>query len=210
MYLDNRKYFYYQYDLDATTYKYGRLGGPTGLPCVKPDRYGAKTSGSSTTVTSAAGTPFDPVNVGDFLIFSIPPDTKLLRKVATKTSGAQITVDSAIDLGTVGVPFDHWPFRIGATANDGWHQVQMYTSITVHIYIPTVAAAGGVDVQIETNSGDPATPTVPYTQNFASATTETVNVAEVASALRVGVKGGSGFAGTDSITIWLQGEMRSR
>lgn len=208
MFLDSKQ-FLYNYDLDSLSYKYGRIGGASGLGC--PGKYGAKTTGSSVTINAAAGTPFDPVNVGDLIVFFIPPDTKSLRKIATKVSGAQITVDTAIDLGTVGVPFDFYPFRIGSAAGDGWHAVQAYSSMTVWVSIAAVAAAGGVDLTIEglsPNLGGLTPVTLLPTKNYSVAGTEAINIGEVVQAIRVGVKGATGFAGTDSISVWMTGEVR--
>ncbi len=212
MYVESQKWFYYAYDLDATSFKYGRIGGPDGLGC--PSKYGAKTTGSSITVNAAAGTPFDPVNVGDMIVFFKPPDaTPYIRKVATKASGAQITVDTAIDLGTVGVPFDFYPFKIGTGPGAGWHHVEMYSVMTLHVRIDNLAAAGGLDISIEglvPNPLGPSGATVIQAKNYASAATEEIGITTVIGQLRVGVKGATGFAGTDSISMWVAGELRAR
>ena len=140
------------------------------------------------------------------------PDTRSVRKVVTKTSGAEIVVDSAIDLGTVGVPFDFYPFKTGSADTSGWHATQMYTGITVYFDVPTLGATGGVDYSVEclSPSLDGARPVVVAAATLATITTEAVTVAEITAAVRVGLKGHDDFAGTDSITVWLQGEMRSR
>jgi hypothetical protein len=206
MHLD-AKQFFYNHDVDALTYKYGRIGGPTGLGC--PGKYGAVTSGSSTTVTAATGTPFDPVLPGDLIVFYTPPDTKTLRKVATKVSGSEITVDTAIDLGTTGRMFDFLPVRIGANAGDGWHSVQAYSAITVWVSISLYAATGGIDVTIEAltpNLGN--APVTISTTNYTATGTASIDVSKVVGYLRVGLKAGSGFAGTDAVSVWMTGEVR--
>ena len=203
------KQFYYAYDLDATTYKYGRLGGPGGLPV--QGKYGLETSGSSTTVTAVAGTPFDPVTALDMIVI-VKGETKYTRKVATKVDGTEITIDSAVDLTGGYSGWFFYPWRIGATNADGWHQVTGYEEMTVHIVIPTVAAAGGVDVQIQGLSPNlGGSPVTLWSNNYAAATTgDNVEIGEELLALRVGVKGGSGFAGTDDINIWMTGRVRGR
>lgn len=208
MYRESIKQFFYNYDNDATTFKYGRLGGPAGYSC--PGSFGAKTTGSTTTVDAVAGTPFDPLRVGDVLVFRTLTGP-VLRRVATKVSGAQITVDTAIDLGAVGVFFDFYPWRIGAAATDGWHHVQMYDSMTVFFAMPTVAATGGVAWQIEGRApsiGDPA-PFVLELGTQATAGSFDVPISASVSAIRVGVRGVSDFTGTDSVSVWVAGDMRT-
>ena len=206
MFLD-AKQFFYNHDVDALTYKYGRIGGPTGLAC--PGKYGAVTTGSSVTVNAVTGTPFDPILAGDLIIFFIPPDTRTLRKVATKVSGAQITVDTAIDLGTSGRMFEFYPVRVGTGAGDGWHSVQAYSAISIWVRISAYAATGGIDVTIEalTPNIDNAPVTI-STTNYTATGTAVINVAEVVGQLRVGLKAGSAFAGTDAVSVWMTGEVR--
>lgn len=205
MFLD-AKQFYYNYDLDATTYKYGRIGGPQGLPV--QGKYGLSTVGSSTTVTAVAGTPFDPVNIGDVIVFQ-KGETRIIRKVATKASGSSITVDTAVDLSGGYAGWFFYPFRIGTAATDGWHAIHPYSAVTIWVSITALSAAGGIDFTIEAASPNiDNAPVTVFTKNYAAAGTEAINIGEVAQALRIGLKGGSGFAGTDSITVWMTGEVR--
>src|SRR5688572_16546503 len=139
--------FYYQYDLDATTYKYGCYlepvegGGASG--------YGVQTSGSSVTVNAVAGTPLDPVTVGDRIWFFKSGGTILKRKIATKPSGAQITVDSAVDLSGGISKWVFEPFRIGVEVTDGWINVNGYSKRTILLSTDTIDAAGGLDLTIQ-------------------------------------------------------------
>jgi hypothetical protein len=85
----------------------------------------------------------------------------------------------------------------------------MYSELTVHVRIDTLAAAGGMDISIEGQSGNVGgLPTVLLAQNFPTTGTTEINIGEVINYLRVGVAGHSGFAGTDSISIWATGLMR--
>jgi len=202
-----RKRFYETYDLDALTYKYGRIGGPAGLPC--QGQGGVKTTGSSTTVTSVTDTvpvlPFGAVNVGDLITFVVPPEVQYSRKVATKTSGDQISVDSAVTLA--GTASWYWyPFRIGTTSEYGWHHVSEYRALTVYFDIATLAS-GGVGYSIETRM-EGSNPVVLKEGSFSSPGTYAVQIEEVVSALRVGLKAVSSYAGTDSISVWVAGDLR--
>lgn len=205
------KQFYYNYDLDSLSYKYGRIGDSTGLGI--PGRYGVTTVGSSTTVTAVtAGAliAFSMVKVGDIIVFEQPPDTKIIRKVATKVSAGEITVDTAVNL-SAGAFFFFYPFTIGTAAGNGWHHVQAYSSATIWVRIDTLAAAGGLDISIEGRSPNiGGSSTTLLTKNYAATGTEAINIGEVVGAVRVGVKGGSGFAGTDVFSIWMTGEIRTR
>lgn len=198
------KTFYKNYDLDATTLKYGRIGDGTGLPV--QGKYGL-TGNGSTTVTAVAGTPFDPVLVGDLLDLFAPNDIALSRKVAAKASGSSITTDASVATNTYPA-WQFWPFRIGATAADGWHYCD-YKTKSILVSIVTVAAAGGVDISIEGRGGSLSdVPHVLLAKNYAVATTEALVFSQDVAQIRVGVKGGTGFAGTDDITISLSADPR--
>lgn len=206
MFLVN-KHFFRNYDMDATTFKYGRIGGPQGYPI--PGKNGVETSGASTTVTATDGTPFDPVNVGDIITF-LTIDAKTIRRVATKTSGAEITVDSSITLAE-GTAFIFEPFLVSADDADCWHHVQDLTNITVYLDGATIAAGGGVDWEIQTLGYDHAS-LLPFTVQSstlaASGAQTSYSLPQVAGKVRVGLKGGSDFTGTDVVSAWLTGEQR--
>jgi hypothetical protein len=206
MFLDGNKQFYYGHDVDTNTLKYGRLGSPSGH--MVSGKNGVETSGSSTTVTAIDGTPFDPVGVGDVIVFTEVPDTKTIRTVATKTSGAEITVDSAIDLSN-GAAFFFYPFRIGTTNSDGWHHVAAYSAITVHANLSALASTGGIDLVIEGGGGSSLgiLPTIQETVNFAAVGTLQVQIDKVFPFLRVGVKAGTSAGAGDSLDVWAVGEM---
>ncbi len=202
--------FYYQYDLGANTYKYGRIAS---FPV--QGQYGVYTVGSSTTVVSTgAANAFGPVKVGDIIVFMQFPETQTIRKVATKVSNAEITVDTAIDLSLTGslTGWPGWffyPFTIGATTADGWHHVSALREKEVLVNIATLNAVGGMDISIEGLGADfGSTPIVLLEKHYAAAITDDIVVPEVLKAIRVGVKATALFAGADSITIELMGRTR--
>lgn len=205
-------YFYRQYDLDSTSFKYGRLRR------ARPGQGGIKTSGSSTTVdaiTAGIGT-FASVTVGDILLI-YDRETKYERKVASVVSPDQITVDSALNIDNSGAGVPSWyvmPFEIGTADTDGWQSCEhlVQESKKVRIEAPAIQAAGGLDIQIETlDPGFSSRPSVvlgPVNFPASAAVAKEYSVPELCRAIRLGVKGASGFAGTDSITAWLIGEPR--
>lgn len=213
MLLDS-KCFFYQYDLDATTYKYGRLGDNTGQS-VQPNG-AACTSGASTTLTSSTSDqyPYAGVDVGSPMVFQVPPDTSYIRKCATWTDNQNITVDTAITLGTTGRAFRFYPFHCGADDTlhtYGWHRVTGRNGCSVFVDIATLAAAGGVSVIVEGRGHDlgSATPIKLAEVTYSDADPTSVGVHEIeidapVQAIRVGLKAVTAATGTDSITVYLQ------
>lgn len=130
------------FDLDSTTLTYCR-----GAESPIQGRFNIKTTGSSTTVVAAnAGeTPFDAVAVGD-LIWA----AGLRRQVATKTDGANITVDTAINLDQAGGwPWSYIAFTCGTTASDGWMPIYRGQMTTIVFELNQVNVTGGIDVRWE-------------------------------------------------------------
>ena len=201
-----RKLFYDAYDMDATTLKYGRFWGPN------PGYGFAKSSaGTSTTVVATAsgvGT-FSPLVAGDIVLFRTGEGTYAKRKVITPGNDT-IVVDATIDLGTGGVPFSFLSWKIGTGADDGAHLVHNYESKTLLIESMVVVAGGGVDMQIEGKGERDAAWAVVFGKNYAGGTNppEAIPIAEDLLKLRVGLKGGTDFAGTDVVTIALEGAAR--
>ena len=197
--------FWQGYDLDATTYKFGRY-----LPSAPSQGMALSSAGTSTTVEAALagiGT-FASLAAGSVLWFKTSPTATTVRKIVTAGFDSCI-VDSTIDLGTAGVPFSFRQFLIGAADTDGWANVKGFESKTLFVQIPTVSAAGGIDLTIEGLGEDVSTPMTLLTKNYAAAAEETIDIPETILSLRVGLKGGSGFAGTDDITVYLEGAFRS-
>jgi hypothetical protein len=199
-----KKRFYYLHD-PVAAYNYGRIGNAAGIPI--QGKYGVETSGASVTVTATDGTPFDPIKVGDLLYFvsARPEETILTRKCATKTSGASITVDSAITLAA-GTAWSFEPFTIGTAATDGWHSTVHYSAITVFGRLETLASTS-IDVLPEGPGADGAG-SVPLAAatNLTATGGFTININQVVKALRIGVKSNTDSAG-DELTLWVVGEM---
>ncbi len=198
--------FYDQYDMDSTSYKYGKVQGPY------PGWGGVSTSGSSDTVTAASSYAFAGLKAGDLMWFRTADETTTKRIVKSVTSDTVIVLTAVVALAA-GTPWHYLPFTIGTAITDGWHRIAHWREVTVHILATTIAAAGGVDVTIEVRGGGnfTANPNTVYTKNYpTSGEEDAVIVTEKASEMRVGVKGGSGFAGADSITIFAIGRKENR
>ena len=206
------KQFYHTYDVASTSYVYGRLGDNTGNAV--QGKGAATNSGSSTDVVAVSGTPFDPMAAGDVIILR-RGDTQHIRKVATKTDGATLVVDSAVDLSAGSWAFDFYPFRVGSAITNGWHHCQAYEEITLLIKLGTVQA-GGVSISVECPQPSIGATTAAaeqlWTQDYAagSAYDEPLVIGERVQALRVGVKGTTAATGTDSITISMVGKIKTR
>lgn len=207
--MQEQRFFYKAYDLDSTSFKYGRYG-----PVIPMANRGAlQTTGSSTTVTGTGSlSQFAGATVGSILSIKAGGGAAAVeRKVATIVDSNGITVNSAIDLTTPTCSWSMQRFDIGTADTDGWIPIDKYVTASLHIDIQTVAAAGGVDLIVE---GAPYGPmsrpqTIVPTTNYAAATEESYNISERFRSVRVGVKGGSGFAGTDVINVYLIGMLRS-
>jgi hypothetical protein len=199
--------FYFGYDLDATTLKYGRILERRDMAQIG----GVQTSGASATVTSAVALSkvFASVAVGDFVEFVIS-QVLTRRKVATKPDDDTITISGGNVNLTGGISaWYHRPFQIGTADTDGWHNVELYGRKSVKVDLNTLSAAGGLDISIEVRGrGDIEKPAVALAKNYPAAIAESIEINELCSSIRVGVKGGSGFAGTDDIDISLLGFFR--
>lgn len=199
-----KKRFYYNYDPGAA-YNYGRIGTPSGIPI--QGKYGVETSGASTTVTATDGTPFDPVKVGDLIHFvsARPEETILTRKVATKTSGSSITVDSSLTLAA-GTSWFFEPFTVGTAADDGWHSTIHWSAITIFGRVDTLNSTS-IDVLPE-GPGEDGIGSVPLATatNLTATGGFTINIDQVVKALRVGLKT-NGDAADDEISVWAVGEI---
>jgi hypothetical protein len=203
------KQYYRRYDVGTVgaSYAYGRLGSPSGHP-VNGKNF-VDTTGSVVQVDAVDGTPFDPVGVGDIIVFFSPrPDGKIERTVAVKTSGIEIDVDAVVDLSSPagGFAFMFWPFRTGTGVDNGWHHVAAWSAITVHARVETLNSTS-IDLIIEGSGGDLSGPTVLETPtNITAVGTVAINVEKVAPFMRVGLKANTPAAG-DSVNVWAVGEM---
>lgn len=197
--------FFRNYDILALTYVYGKLEGPH-------QGYGgvALVSASTTVnaITAGIGT-FSPVNVGDFLWF-YAGETLVKRKVATKPSSDQITIDSNPGVTANVAAWHYMPFKSGATATDGWVPIQKFEGkASVLLAFPTIADAGGFDIKIEVKGFEiEAAPIFIIEKHYDQGTTpasEEFPIPAIAAAIRVGLKGTAGFAGTDDISVSIAG-----
>ena len=193
--------FYLNYDLDSASYKYGRIG----------DRCqgfgGIKTTGSSVTIDAvvAGSGPFASLLVGDYVWLYVG-ETVYKRRVATKPSNDQITVNTAVNLGTGTAAWYFLPFRIGTGAEDGWQSTQGLTRALLLFDFATISDA--VDVSVEVRGRTPGEGPKPIiTLNYPAGTPvfKALEITELVGSVRVGLKAATTFAGTDDLTVSLKG-----
>ena len=204
--------FYSSYDLDATSYKYGRITGPF-------QGNGGLEAAGSTTVTGTTpadsntpSNPFAGLKAGDGLWLRTAERTVVKRKIATLNSPTSIVISGAA-MTFSGIPFKYLPFTIGTGLTNGWHRIAHWArEKTLHILIPTVAAADGVVVNVEVRGQGnfQADPNQVWTKTYLDAAEDAIQINQLGSDLRVGVKGGSGSAGTDDISIFMVGRKELR
>lgn len=136
-------------DVTGTSYTYckftGNGGDPFGGPIPGVGRI--ETSGSSVTVTAetAADDPFDPITAGDLLVLTYG-GTTYTRRVATKTSADEITVDTA--LNTTGAAWGWYKASCGTAATDGWLDASGMWAGTFVVDVATINATS-VDYQVQ-------------------------------------------------------------
>lgn len=134
------------YNVQSTSYIY---------PLFDPLRDGSglgniKTTGSSTTVDAATGTPFSVSTVGDeisVLVNSIPQ----VRYITAVGSSTQITVNSAVNLsanGTTGYQWNYRSLKAGTGAGNGWFDVSLMESGNIAFGVETINATD-LKVRIE-------------------------------------------------------------
>lgn len=202
-----QKDFYFGYDLDANTLKYGRILPRRDMATVG----GVQTSGASSTVTSAVALSkvFATVAVGDMVEFVIA-QVLTRRKVATKPDDDTITISGGNVTLTGGISaWYHRPFQIGTADTDGWHNVEDFPTKAVKVDINTLSAAPGLSISIEVRGrGDLEKPSVVLTKAYTVAGSDVIQVTEPCCSVRVGVMGTTAFAGTDDIDIGLIGYLR--
>lgn len=127
--------FVIKYPLDSDTPIYGITTGLGGTAFGTPFSNGLRieTAGSSTTVSaSTAGTsPFAAIGVGDVIYARNAAGTNVVLYVATVPDADTITVTTAVDLGTAGVPFQWRKFTAGTSATSGW--MNLATNRSFHL-----------------------------------------------------------------------------
>lgn len=199
------------YDLDSTDWIYCSSVGETGRPLDAPRLVNikAKTSGSSTTVTSntASSGAFATVAVGDLLWFPRTEGTVSAaatgewRYVTARASADSITIDSAIDLSS-GYGFGFRRPTCGTTATDGWIPVLGFERINFVGQIDQLDVTGGIDYEVECKAEGPsATAVVIIGPTNKTTTWAGGNVAyEPWAYCRIGWKIGSADDGADTTT----------
>jgi len=196
--------FYLNYDLDSASYKYGRIDG-------RHQGFGGiKTTGSSVTIDAvvAGAGPFAPLLVGDYIWIHVG-ETVYKRKVATKPSNDQITVNTAVNLGTGTAAWYFLPFEIGTTAEDGWQSTEGLTRAWLHFDFATIANAVDVSVEVRGRApGEAPKPVITLSYVAGTPIFKPLEITELVGSVRVGLKASTTFAGTDDLTVSLKGDGR--
>lgn len=130
----------YVKDITDTSYSYCKFAGMNGDPFTPMPGIGRiETVGSSTTVTAetAGDAPFTSVLAGDLLLITYGNAT-YRRRVATRVSATEITVDTAIN--TTGATWSWYKASCGATAADGWIGATGAWALTFEVAVTTINA----------------------------------------------------------------------
>lgn len=169
------------------------------------------TSGSTTTITSV-NRAFEDAAVGDEIRVIINKVT-YRRYIRTWTNAGSVVVDAAINI-PVAQTWHHLPQRSGTADTDGWINVQHLKDKVLYIQMDATASGAGISYSLE-GKGDGSN-TVPrqlatgtLTAAVVAGTTnplaaDTVVIAELLSAIRVGVKNDN--ADVDKVSAWVTGE----
>ena len=157
------------HDFDSGTKTYCLLG--PAIDSQRDGRPNIKTTGSSATVDAASGTPFAALTTVPGAVITVRAGTPVVvpdvRYVLTKPSGAQITVDTAVDwsgAGATGFPWSYRNLTCGTGDGAGWFGVGQYSAKVIALQIEQVSlASGSLAVTIDGRSDDPwAKPTPIY------------------------------------------------
>lgn len=147
-----RFYYFQDYDLDSSSVIYGKFeGDSTANESGRQIGIPIETSGSSTTtVASTAGTnPFVNVGAGDWIAVRTAIATYLRRQVISKADSDTVTVASAWDLGTAGLPFYWWDFTSGTGTDNGAVNVgDMQSPLTIGFSYDQ-GDLGSLDMRVE-------------------------------------------------------------
>jgi hypothetical protein len=203
------KRFYYEQDVAADTYIFRRIHDPLQGPD------GVKTTAAGVTIVAyTSGTkPFRDVYAGDIIMFQPTGDADpTVRKVATKVSDDEITISGAnVDYGA-GVSAWWWMPNKGGTAEaDGARRVSNLKDKVLHIKMATVQAAAGIGVKVMGRGSSlfyanwsTILPEEVFANGSAHAVVRAIEEDGI-DEIAVGIRGVNGFAGTDSVSIWLEG-----
>lgn len=169
-----------------------------------------KTTGTSSTTDAVTGTPFDLVAVGDQITVQIQPAATMIRYVASKASGAQITVRAAGQAAdawslpaTLGYPWSYRTQSCGYGLGSGW--VPAPGSSTLYLALEQLSATGGVVASLECRvAGGPPIPIQLWTSTYTTAILPgqpggySLPVGEDCEALRLGLRFGTNDDATDT------------
>lgn len=157
------------YDLDSTASIYCRLTGTSGpFSSAKSSSIAIETSGSSTTLTKsvASSGPFAVVEVGDVILVRDSSNALQILTVDAKAGADEITVDTAVDLGTVGVDWQYRTLSCGTGANDGWINTARFEQTLVCVEPKAGTSTGAFHWHLEVKTAaDGAGPVQAYPDN---------------------------------------------
>ena len=144
------KALFYTRDV-AAAYEYCILAGAGGGALDKDieSRILIETSGSSTTTSASTATsaPFLLPAVGDEITVTLS-GVKTYREIITNADDDTITVDTAWDLGTTGVPFFWRDLTCGTAVTNGIISAAAYTTIIFDIQVLTLNGTS-IDARVE-------------------------------------------------------------
>lgn len=130
-----------EYDVDSSSTTYCRVEGLNGNvfgPNI-PNNFQIKTTGSTTTVDAATGTPFDLLLAGDVIFVTRIDGTTDRRVIITRSSSSQVVVNAAVDWSAASAPnatgfaFSWRKTRCGTAATDGWFPASAQAATSIHI-----------------------------------------------------------------------------
>lgn len=187
-------------DVTSTSYTYCEYSGwRSGV--------GAKTTGSSTTVTAVSGTPFQSFGVGDEI--SVIPGSPLTtspvtRKVTGVASSTSITISgSAVDWSD-GYAFQ-WRHRTcGTAASDGAVSTNLLVDKSIQLCVNTINATSltfVIEARASRSSTFGALLSATNT-TYTAVGCETIPIPDLVTEIRLGVKE-TGDAGAQSVTATL-------
>jgi len=178
----------YAKDVADAAYTYCKLVGPNQDPYGSPFPGVGRieTVGSSTTVTAetASDNPFVSVAAGDMIVINIA-GVQTQRRVATKVSDDEITVDTAIN--TTGSTWGWYQNLCGTGVEDGWLNMVSAGAATTTVTVTTLNATS-IDYQVQCRIQSGTSGTALAAAAINSATSISYNVAGSWNECRLGLK----------------------
>jgi hypothetical protein len=166
------------------------------------------TNGSSTTVTGlvAADDVYANVAVGDLLTFRIGGTVYDTRYVSARASADSITISGAAVTisadATTGTSFTYLRPLCGAEGDNGWIEVDQFTSVNFQVKIDQASGTGGIIHQLECRNAPNAVNTIELgpTTESSFPVSKTLNTIKPYSHCRVGLKWATNDDATDTTT----------